>query len=68
MTLKNDYGDKLNYLYFVYRITSFDTHGRTHESLFKMAFGKPCQFPFLKPDRAIDLIANGYQIIWSKIR
>ena len=24
----NDYGDRLNYLYFVYRITSFDTHGK----------------------------------------
>jgi hypothetical protein len=26
--VKNDYGHRLNYLYFVYRIASFDTHGK----------------------------------------
>jgi hypothetical protein len=68
VALKNDYGDKLSYLYFVYRITSFDTHGKTMRSLFSNAFRKDCNFPYLKIEETIDLIANGYLVIWDKIK
>jgi hypothetical protein len=32
------------------------------------AFGKECQFTYLKAEEAIDLIANEYLIIWNKIK
>jgi hypothetical protein len=65
--LRNDYGNKLNYLYFLYRISSFDTHGKSLPSLFNSAFGKECNFPYLRIERAIDLIANQYLAIWQRI-
>ena len=68
MTVRNDYGDRLNYLYFLYRITSFDTHGKSMRSLFVAAFGKECKFPYLKVEEAINLIANEYMVIWDKIK
>lgn len=66
--LRNDHGNRLDYLYFLYRITSFDTHGRSLQSLFESSFGKTCNFPYLKIENAIDLIANEYLIIWNKIK
>jgi len=54
-------------MYFLYRITSFDTHGKSMRSLFVEAFGKDCHFPFLKIAEPIDLIANEYLEIWQKI-
>ena len=36
----NNYGDRLNYLYFVYRVTSFDTHGKSLGAIFQDVFGK----------------------------
>ena len=63
----NDYGHRLDYLYFVYRITSFDIHGKTLPTLFIRAFHKPCNFPALKIKNTIDLIANEYLVVWQKI-
>lgn len=64
----NDYGDRLNYLYFVYRITSFDTHGKSLGAIFQDVFGKACNFPVLKIGYAIELIANQYLVILEELR
>ncbi len=68
VAIKNDYGDRLNYLYFVYRVFSFDTHGKVHASFFEEAFGKKCSFPLIKMSKVLDLMANQYRVIWQDIR
>ena len=60
VAMKNDNGDRLDYLYFAYRIMSFDTHAKASESLFLEAFQKPCSFGFIHPDKIINLMANSY--------
>lgn len=65
-TLMNIHGNRLSYLYFVYRISSFDTHGNSLEALFNASFNKtPCSFPVLKLEQVTELIANQYLIIWN---
>lgn len=64
--LLNDHGDRLSYLYFTYRISSFDTHGNTLPVLLKETLNDN-NFPFLKLDKTINLIANGYLNILNKI-
>jgi hypothetical protein len=66
--VKNDYGDRLNYLYFAYRIASFDTHGKSLEAIFTDAFQKQCNFPVLKIRYSFELIANGYLIVLRELR
>lgn len=65
--LRNDYGDRLNYLYPIYRITSFDTHGKSLGTIFEAVFGKTCNFPVLKIGRAIELMANQYLIVLNDL-
>lgn len=65
---KNDYGDRLNYLYFVYRVTSFDTHGKSSAAILQDAFGKVCNFPVLKIGCAIELMANQYLVVLQELR
>lgn len=64
----NDYGDRLSYLYFVYRITSFDTHGKSLAAIFQDVFGKICNFPVLKIGYAIELMANQYLVVLQELR
>jgi hypothetical protein len=65
-TLMNIHGNRLSYLYFVYRISSFDTHGNSLEALFNASFNKtPCSFPVLKLEQVTELIANQYLVIWN---
>jgi hypothetical protein len=66
--LKNDYGDRLGYLYFVYRVASFDTHGRILENVFDSTFGKPCSFPVLNLEFGFDLVANQYLYTLKELR
>ena len=66
--MQNDYGDRLSYLYFVYRIASFDTHGNNMQSIAEDAFGQSCNFPVLKLEYAIDLVANQYLIVLQEMR
>jgi hypothetical protein len=62
----NVHGNRLSYLYFVYRISSFDTHGNSLEALFHASFNKsPCNFPVLKLEPVTELIANQYLAIWN---
>lgn len=65
--VKNDHGDRLNYLYFVYRVASFDTHGNSMSVLFRQAFGKECNFSVLNLPYGFDLIANQYLVILQKL-
>jgi len=60
-------GEKLDYLYFVYRITSFDTHGKTMKVLFNNAFKQDCNFPVMKVKEAINLIADSYVALWGSL-
>jgi hypothetical protein len=68
VNVRNVHGDRLNYLYFVYRITSFDTHGRSLGNLTEAVFGKQVNFPVLKIKRVFDYIANEYLVILSNLR
>ena len=66
--VKNDHGDRLSYLYFVYRIASFDTHGNSMDVLFQSVFGKPCNFSALDLNFGFDLIANHYLVILEELQ
>ncbi|HGN0092961.1 TPA: DUF5677 domain-containing protein [Morganella morganii] len=66
--VKNDYGDRLNYLYVVYRISSFDTHGRSLEAIFNAVFGQKCNFPILDIDYTFELIASEYLALLKRLR
>ncbi len=66
--LRNDYGDRLSYLYPIYRITSFDTHGRSLGTIFEAVFGKKCNFPVLKIKYAFELMANQYLVVLGDLR
>lgn len=66
--LKNNHGDKLDYLYFVYRVASFDTHGKNLNAVFEHVFGKQCNFPFLNLRFGFDLIANYYLVLFKELR
>lgn len=66
--VRNVHGDRLNYLYFVYRIASFDTHGRSLGTIFEAVFGKKCNFPVLKIKFAFELMANQYRVVLNDLR
>lgn len=66
--VRNDYGDHLNYLYLVYRIARFDTHGKSLGTIFEAVFGKTCNFPVLKIKYAFELIANQYLVVLGDLR
>lgn len=66
--VRNDYGDRLSYLYFVYRVGSFDTHGKNLPGILEDVFGKKCNFPVLKISRVIELIANQYLVVLNDLR
>ncbi|MGI0025928.1 MAG: hypothetical protein ACREA4_12410 [Nitrososphaera sp.] len=64
--LMNAHGNRISYIYFVYRISSFDTHGNSLEALFNASFNKkPCNFPVLKIEQVTELIANQYLVTWN---
>lgn len=58
--VKNTFGARLDYLYFIYRIGSFDTHGNSLNAMFETVFSKKCNFPFLQIAPVIELIADQY--------
>jgi hypothetical protein len=66
--LRNDYNDRLSYLYPIYRITSFDTHGRSLGTIFEAVFGKKCNFPVLNIRHAFELMANQYLVVVKDLR
>jgi len=66
--VKNENGDSFSYLYFVYRVASFDTHGNSLSTLLESAFGKECNFSALDFTYGFDLIANTYLGVLNKLR
>jgi hypothetical protein len=66
--VRNDRGDRLDYLYFIYRITSFDTHGKNLGTIGQSTFGKTVNFPVLELNVVFELIANQYLVIFQKLR
>lgn len=66
--IRNDYGDSLNYLYSIYRVTSFDTHGKNLNNIFQTAFNKTCNFPVLDLNYCFNLIANQYLVILKELQ
>lgn len=65
--MTNQHGDQLSFLYFTYRISSFDTHGRSHKGLYEDVFSKAGNFPVLNIKYAIDLVANQYLVVLNLI-
>ena len=63
--VKSDCGD---HLYPMYRITSFDIHGRSLGTIFQDVFGKQCNFPVLKIREAFELISKHYLIVLNDLR
>ena len=66
--MRNNHGNKLDYLYVIYRITSFDIHGKNLSALLEDVFGHPVNFPILNIAYAIDLIANQYLVTLQDLR
>lgn len=66
--VRNNYGNRLDYLYMAYRISSFDTHGRSLETIFNSVFNKKCNFPVLNVDYVFELIASEYLAILNKLK
>ena len=58
--VRTTFGSRLDRLYFIYRIGSFDTHGNSLNAIFKAVFAKQCNFPFLQILPMIELIADQY--------
>jgi hypothetical protein len=66
--VKNDHGDRLNYLYPLYRVASFDTHGNSLNTLYRDVFGKQGDFPFLNWEYGFNLIAYEYLSTLTSLR
>lgn len=67
--VKNNHGDKLDYLYFIYRITSFDTHGNNLKAILSNAFNKEkMNFPILYLEEAFNIIADEYIYILNQLK
>jgi len=58
--LRNNDGNKLQYLYPLYRITSFDTHGNSLNVFFEETFDVSCNFPIIDIKFALNLMASEY--------
>jgi len=66
--VQNNHGDELIYLYSIYRITSFDTHGRSLNNVLTTALGGTApNFPVLDLVYGFDLIANHYLCILQEL-
>ncbi|XOQ09888.1 MAG: DUF5677 domain-containing protein [Serratia liquefaciens] len=66
--LNTTHNCRLDYLYPLYRITSFDTHGRSLGTIFESVFSKNCNFPVLDISKAIDFMCEGYIFILNTLR
>jgi hypothetical protein len=59
--VRNDHGQRLDPLYSIYRIASFDTHGKSLNNIIVSALGGAIpNFPALDLEYGFDLIANQY--------
>lgn len=67
VAIRNVHGNRLDFLYHTYRITSFYTHGTASKVLLTETFQKPCNFPLLRVQETVDMVANQYCVIWDKL-
>lgn len=58
--LTHSNNQSFEFLYPLYRVTSFDTHGQSLGTIFEAVFKKPCNFPVLDVGQAIEQIAYEY--------
>lgn len=58
----------LEHLYPLYRITSFDTHGRSLGTIFESVFGKQCNFPVLSIEDAFEFMADEYLVLLNDLK
>lgn len=66
--IRNGSGERLDFLYFTYRIASFDTHGRNLGTIGRSVFGTGAYFPVLKIREVIELVANQYLVVLQALR
>lgn len=66
--VRNDHGQRLDPLYSIYRIVSFDTHGKSLNNIIVSALGGAVpNFPALNLEYGFDLIANQYLCTLSEL-
>lgn len=65
--VRNENGERLGYLYFVFRITSFDVHGKNLPVFLDQSFTSSKNFPVLYLDKVFNLIVSEYLEIWQKL-
>lgn len=66
--VSGDHGQQLDRLYAIYRITSFDTHGKSLDNISESAHGHPgLNFPVLNLVNCFDVIANEYLSTLSQL-
>ncbi len=59
--VRDDHGNRHDQLYAIYRIASFDTHGKSLNNVIESALGVSSPiFPTIDINRGFDLIANHY--------
>ncbi|NTV51366.1 MAG: hypothetical protein HGA69_00830, partial [Desulfobulbaceae bacterium] len=66
--IRNDHGDRLDDLYFIYRVGSFDTHGKNMDNIFQTVFNKNCNFSVLDLRKCFDYVANHYLFILQDLK
>ena len=59
-TIMNDMRDRLGYLYFVYRVTSFDVYRKSLKVFLDQIFETNTKFPILDINKVFNLIASEY--------
>lgn len=66
--LKNEAGARLDFLYVLYRVASFDAHGNSMNVLFQAVFAQECKFQALDLKFVFDLMADHYLGILRDLR
>ncbi|MEI8395045.1 MAG: DUF2934 domain-containing protein [Rhodospirillaceae bacterium] len=58
--VKNDFGNKISYIYPIYRLASLSVHGIDIMSLKKFFFKSGGAFPYVKWDKVVQVISSEY--------
>lgn len=66
--VQSRHGKRLDPLYAIYRITSFDTHGNSLAAMLEHAFGQSANFPVLKIKNAFEMMASEYMDVLGRLR
>jgi hypothetical protein len=68
VAVRNVHGARLDPLYAIYRIASFDTHGNSLSAMLEHAFGQSENFPVLKIKNAFEMMASEYLDVLRRLR